>query len=386
LTIVAVHNWYRYPGGEDQVFQAECALLEQQGHAVKRFTENNVNISGIGTARLLSSTFWNRAAYREVRALVERSGARIAHFHNTFPLLSPSVLYAAREAGAAVVQTLHNFRYVCPNGLLFRNGAPCQECVGRKLAWPAVIHACYRDSRPASAAAMVVSARRLATAGRGEADTYIVLSAFARSIFIAGGMPEDKLAVKPNFVHPDPGAGNGEGGYILYLGRLAEEKGLRVLVAAWKKLKAAPPLKLIGDGPLAGWLQSETAGAGIECLGQLPRDRAMQALKRARLLVIPSLCYEGSPLAALEAFAAGVPVVVSRIGSLAELVEDGRNGFQAPPGDPDALAATLDRALSTPRLLHQMRREARREYESKYTASKNYEQLMRIYAKAAGHG
>jgi glycosyltransferase involved in cell wall biosynthesis len=386
LTIVAVHNWYRYPGGEDQVFRAECALLEDRGHAVKRFTEGNATISRIGTARLLCSTFWNQAAYRAVRELVERNRAPIAHFHNTFPLLSPSVLQAARDAGASVVQTLHNFRIVCPNGLLFRDGASCQECVGRKLAWPAVVHGCYRGSHAASAAAAMVSARRLAQAKRTEADAYIVLSNFARSIFIAGGMPENKLAVKPNFVDPDPGAGNGDGGYILYLGRLAEEKGLRILIAAWKKLKAGPPLKIIGDGPLAPWLQSETAGAGIECLGQLPHEEAIEALKRARLLVIPSLCYEGSPLAALEAFAAGVPVVVSRIGSLAELVEDGRNGLHARPGDPDALAAALDRALSTPRLLQQMRLEARREYESKYTASKNYEQLMQIYGQARDHG
>lgn len=350
-----------------------------------RFTEDNASISGMGTARLVSSTFWNRAAYRAVRGLIESNGTRIAHFHNTFPLLSPSVLEAAHDGGAAVVQTLHNFRDVCPNGLLFRNGAPCQDCVGRKVAWPAVVHACYRNSRAASAAAAVVSARRLAGAKQGLADTYIVLSHFARSVFIAGGFPEKKLEVKPNFVHPDPGVGDGDGGYILYLGRLAEEKGVRVLVAAWKSLKSKAPLKIAGSGPLAPWLQNEAGTPGIEWLGQLARDDAIKVLKGARLLVIPSTCYEGSPMAALEAFAAGVPVVVSRTGSLVELVEDGRNGLQAPPGDAEALAAVLERALSQPRLVEEMRREARREYESKYTASKNYEQLMRIYGKAMGN-
>lgn len=385
MTIVAVHNWYRHPGGEDQVFQAECALLEERGHTVKRYTDDNARISGTGAGGLAASALWNRAAYRAVRELVEESGAAVVHVHNTFPLLSLSVFQAARDSGAAAVQTLHNFRSVCPNGLLLREGAPCRKCVGRRLAWPAVVHACYRRSRAASAAAALLSARSLAAARDGGADAYIALSQFARSVFIAGGMPESKLETVPNFVHPDPGAGKGEGGHVLYLGRLSEEKGLRVLLAAWKELKAPPALKIAGSGPLAEWLRAGTP-PGVEWLGQLPHGEAMAALRTAGLLVVPSLCHENSPLAVLEAFAAGVPVVCSRTGSLAELVEDGRNGFTAPPGDPGALAAVLARALSNASLLRNMRREARLDYETRYTAAGHYERLMRVYGKAAGRG
>ena len=387
MNIVTVHNSYQVPGGEDEVFRAESGLLAERGHQVACFTADNAGIPELGRIRLLYSTFWNQAAYRSLRTLVEQRRASIVHFHNTFPLLSPAVYRAARDAGAAVVQTLHNFRMVCPNGLLLRDGRVCQDCVGKSFAWPGVAHACYRQDRLATAvAAGMVSYHRALGTWRRDVSVYIVMSRFAKSVFAAGGLPVEKLAVKPNFVHPDPGSSDGRGAYVVFSGRLSEEKGLKVLLEAWKRLKARAQLKLLGDGPLAGWIQQQVRDdPSMEWLGRLPREQALGVVRGAYLLVVPSLCYEGSPLAVLEAFAAGVPVVASRIGSLEEVIEHGRTGLHCAAGDPEDLAAALDRALAEPRLVAGMGRAARAEYEANYTASRNYERLIEIYEAARRH-
>jgi glycosyltransferase involved in cell wall biosynthesis len=250
-----------------------------------------------------------------------------------------------------------------------------------------VVHACYRDGRPATGAvAGMVSFHRLLGTWSRDVDRYVVMSEFAKSLFAAGGLPSGKLAVKPNFAHPDPGPRDGPGTYVLFSGRLSEEKGLKVLLEAWKKLKPNARLEILGDGPLAGWLAQQVNGCPkIDCRGWLPREQALEAVKGACLLVAPSVCYEGSPLVVLEAFAAGVPVVASRIGSLAEIVEHGRTGLLATAGDPEDLAAMLDRVLASPSQAAAMGREARLEFETHYTAAANYEQLMRIYEAARRH-
>lgn len=383
MTLVTVHNWYQTPGGEDQAYRAESALLEERGHRVIRFTEDSARIPAMGRLRLARTALWNRAAARALRQTVRRERACLVHFHNTFPLLSASVLRAARQAGAAVVQTLHNFRLVCPNGLLFRAGAPCQDCLGRAVPWPGVWHACYRAGRAATAlAAGALLARRFTGTWHDGVDVYIVLSEFARSVFLRAGIPGHKLRVKPNFVHPDPGPGEGRGAYVLVLGRLSEEKGIRVLVEAWKMLKTGTPLRIVGQGPLAGWLRRQLPAANIEWSGALPHREALETLRQAALLAVPSLCYEGSPLAVLEAFAAGTPVAASALGSLAEIVHAGRTGWLVPPGDAQAWAAVLDEALRHPRRLAELRREARREYETRYTAEINYRALAEVYREA----
>lgn len=383
MTILTVHNFYQIPGGEDQVFRAESALLEERGHRVIRFTEDNARIPSLGRVRAALVSLWNPGAARAVRRIIERERVEVAHFHNTFPLLSASVLRAARRSGAAVVQTLHNFRLVCPNGLLFRKGEPCRQCVGRSFPWPGLRHGCYRSSRAATAlAAASVLTRRVTGTWHDGVDAYIVLSEFARSVLLGSGAPADKVIVMPNFVHPDPGAGDGAGGYVLFLGRLSEEKGIRVLVEAWKRLRPAAKLRIAGDGPLAGWLARQADGRSIEWRGPLPRHQALAELGGASLLAVPSLCYEGSPLAVLEAFATGTPVAASAIGSLSELIQPGITGWLVPPGSIAAWAAALDEALSQPVLLHKMRRHARQGYEARYSAEAHYKRLLTVYRRA----
>ena len=383
MTVLTVHNCYQTPGGEDWVYRSESALLEERGHRVIRFTDDNARIASLGRVRAAVMSLWNPGAARAVRRIILQERVQVAHFHNTFPLLSASVIRAARQCGAAVVQTLHNFRSVCPNGLLFRAGAPCRRCLGRRFPWPGLLYACYRSSRAATAlAAASVLTRRLTGTWHDGVDAYIVLSEFARSLLLAAGAPERKLNVKPNFVHPDPGPGDGAGGYVLFLGRLSEEKGIRILVEAWKMLKPAARLMIVGDGPLAGWVERQADGAGIHWCGPLSHDAALAALRGAALLAAPSLCYEGSPLAVLESFATGTPVAASAIGSLAELVRPGLTGWLAPPGNAEAWAVLLDQALSQTKLLRGMREHARQQYLERYSAGVNYQMLLGIYRRA----
>lgn len=385
MTILLVHNRYRLRGGEDRVFDAECALLEARGHRVIRYVEDNARIAAMSRLRLAAAALWNHRAYRELRALMARERPSLVHFHNTFPLLSAAALRAARDAGVPAVETLHNYRLACPNGLLWRSGRPCRDCVGRAFPWPGVRHACYRRSRAATlAAALAIAARKVSGAWHDGVEAYIVLSSMARSVLLAAGVPERKIVVKPNFVDPDPGPGNGSGGYAVYLGRLSEEKGVRVLLEAWSRLSGAPRLIVAGDGPLAGEVRRHAGRGGVEVRGAVGQDEAYALLREAILLVVPSLCYEGCPMVVLEAFAAGTPVVASDLGGLAELVTPGSTGWLVPAGDSAALARLLEAALAHPDALASMRRQARRAYEERYTGEAGYRQLMGIYRRAVG--
>jgi glycosyltransferase involved in cell wall biosynthesis len=208
-------------------------------------------------------------------------------------------------------------------------------------------------------------------------DAYIALSEFARAKFIEGGLPAERVFVKPNFVAPDPGAGAGKGGFALFAGRLSPEKGVETLLRAWDRLGDIP-LRILGSGPLA----PKVARRGVTPMGQVPREAVLDTLRRAAVLILPSEWYEGSPLILLEAFACGTPVIASRLGALAECIRDGETGLLFRPGDADELAAKVRYAFSQPEHLARMRLNARREYEALYTAERNYQMLMSIYEHA----
>jgi glycosyltransferase involved in cell wall biosynthesis len=213
MRVLLLHNHYQQPGGEDQVFAAERDLLEAHGHRVLQYTTHNDQLADMGRAGLVKAAVWNGAVYRELRALIRKEKLQVAHFHNTFVLISPAAYYAAQAEGVPVIQTLHNYRLLCPNALFFREGRVCEDCLGKTFPWPGIAHACYRESRPASGtvAAMLTTHRALGTWKRA-VDLYIALTGFAREKFIEGGLPSEKIVVKPNFVHPDPGAGEGRDG------------------------------------------------------------------------------------------------------------------------------------------------------------------------------
>lgn len=387
MRILAVHNRYQQRGGEDLVYEEECALLEQHGHQVIRceFSNDEIkNYSAFQRFLLSGRTTWSTKSYHNLERLARQENPDVAHFHNTLPLISPAGYYAVRRRGCAVVQTLHNYRLTCLNGLLLREGRPCEACVGKAVPWPGVVHACYRDSRAASVAvATMLTAHRALGTWSKQVDAYIALTALARQKFIEGGLPPEKLVVKPNFVYPDPGPTEQKEDYALFVGRLSAEKGLDVLLEAWPKLGSRLRLKVVGDGPLAGPVQEAArASEHIEWLGRLPYDAVLDRVGRAALLVIPSVWHEPFGRVAIEAYAKATPVVASNRGALAEIVEHERTGLLFHPGDADDLAAQVAWLLDHPTRSRQMGKAARQAFETTYSAERNYEMLMAIYEAA----
>jgi glycosyltransferase involved in cell wall biosynthesis len=384
MRILTVHNNYQQPGGEEQIFATETALLESYGHEVFRYTLDNDQIPSVNPLLLAKNTLWNSTVYRDLRSLIRQKKPQVAHFHNTFPLISPSAYYAAKDEGVAVVQTLHNYRLLCPNALFFRSGRVCEDCLGKAFPLPGVIHGCYRGSRSASAmVAATVSFHSLLGTWSKAVDLFIVYSQFAMEKFIQGGIPAEKLAFKTNFLHPVPAPGEGKGGYAVFVGRLSIEKGLGVMLEAWRQLDSKIPLKILGDGPMAGLVtEAVKEMPEIEWLGRRPLEEVYEIVGNAAFMVFPSEWYETFGRVAIEAFAKGTPIVASNIGAIAELVDRERNGLLFQPSDPSDLAAKINWLLAHPQELAQMRLTARAEFDAKYTAGDNCTRLIEIYQTA----
>lgn len=386
MRVLLVHNHYQQPGGEDRVFAAEAALLTAHGHDVRQLAFDNDAIparrAALQSARLAGETIWSPDGFARVRAAARAFRPDVAHFHNTFPLISPAGYYAARAEGVPIVQTLHNYRLFCVDGVFYRDGHVCEDCLHKPIPLPGVIHKCYRDSRAASGvtAAMLATHRALRTWTRA-IDRYIVLTEFSRAKFVQGGLPPDKLMVKPNFVSPDPGIGAGRGGYALFVGRLSPEKGIEILLRAWRQLGGRIPLKIIGDGPLASIVADAAREIpGVEWLAQLPPPAVADAMHAATALIFPSDWFETFGLVIVEAFACGTPVIAPNFGTMGEIIRDGETGLHYRPGDADHLATTVKNAFARLPILQAMRATARTEYEARYTAEKNYHRLLEIYA------
>lgn len=363
------------------MFASEHRLLEQRGHEVRAFKLHNDQVDAMGKLQLARATIWNRDAYAQLRDICRGFKPDIAHFHNTFPLISPAGYQAARDAGAAVVQTLHNYRLLCAGATFYRNDRVCEDCLAKRIKWPAAMHKCYRGNRGASAvtAAMLTWHHVRGTYRKG-VDRYIALSDFARAKFIEGGLPADKIVVKPNFVDPDPGAGDGSGGYALFVGRLTVEKGIQTLLDAWAMARNPIPLKIVGDGPLRGHVEAEANRIpGVEYLGRKAQAEVAELMGGARALIFPSVWYEGMPRTIIESFAKGTPVVASDLGTMSSMIVDGINGVVFTPGDAQALALI---AGDAPRIDGIPRERVRQSYLELYSGESNGRQLEAIYESA----
>ncbi len=387
MKILLAHNEYQQPGGEDQVFQAEKALLTRHHHQVLEYVRDNSEIGDRIVPRVRTGfrAIWASDSYADLLELISKEKPDIAHFHNTFPLISPAAYYACRQTGVPVVQSLHNARMLCPAATFFRKGRICQDCVGRVFAWPGILHACYRGSRVETAAvAAMLTLHRFRRTWENLVDLYIVFSDFYRRKFIETGLSPNKVVVKPHFVDLDPGPRSDYGSYAVFVGRLAPEKGVPLLLEAWRQLGAIP-LKLRGEGPLEPIVREFVARDGrVQLLPRLSREDLLRTIQAARMLVIPSQgFYETFGLVVAEAFACSVPVLASRAGVLEEIVTDGRTGLHFTAGDPNDLAAKVEWAWAHPSEMEVMGRAARAEYEAKYTGERNYEILMDIYRQAA---
>lgn len=381
MIVLQVHNQYLTRGGEDESREAEVRLLREHGHRVIEYVESNERVSELGGVRTAFRTIWSRESYRKIGALIRREKPDVTLVHNFFPLVSPSVYYASRRQGVPVVQYIRNYRLFCPAATFFRDGRVCELCLGRALALPGIQHRCYHDRRSASAVVALMDAvHRVTGTWRTQVDRYVALSDFAKGRCVAGGLPADKLTVQPNFVHPDPGAGDGCGGFILFVGRVAPEKGLATLIEAWRLLKNPVSLKIIGDGPEAPRLHALTRGwVGVEWLGRKTMAETLEVMGQAAVLVLPSEWYETFGRVAIEAYAKGTPVIASRLGAVEELVEEGRTGFLFEPGDAGALADRLREFLAMGEAERAvMRRAARQTFERRYTSERHYSLLMEL--------
>lgn len=392
MKILLVHNFYQHSGGEDRIVHAEKELLRSANHEVLTFYRQNSEILGYGslqTATLPARTVWAWDSYADLRALLRRERPAVAHFHNLLPLISPSAYYACKSEGVPVVQTLHNFRMICPSATLFRDGRPCEECANNSSFAPAIAYGCYRGSRPATIAVVsMLKVHRALGTWSTQVSCYITLTEFARNKLIKFGLPPDNVVVKPNFLQTDPGAGVERREYALFTGRLVPEKGVHNLLSAWTKLSHPIPLLLAGDGPLRGEVQraADRPNSKIRWLGQVSNEQILNLMKRARFLMFPSEWYEGFPVTLVESFACGTPVIAARVGSAAEIIVDGSTGIHFRSGDASDLATKVEWACSHPDRLVEMGAAVRREFLVKYTAEQNYRALMNIYERVRGHG
>jgi glycosyltransferase involved in cell wall biosynthesis len=388
--ILVLHNRYKQPGGEDGVVAAEARLLRSAGHEVELLEADNTEIRGLRTLAAAGSAIYSLSSRARVAAAIARFQPDVMHCHNLFPLLSTSVYDAARKAGVPIVQTLHNFRMQCVNGLLLESGQVCERCVGKSFPYPAVRLGCYQGSVAASAAAATAIASN--TARRtylDKVDIFIALSEFCRNKFLEFGLPASRVVIKPNFLDVDPSEGDPcdvDSGrrHILFAGRIAPEKGLSTLLQAWPLVRASGvTLRIVGDGPDAAGLRSFSAGdPTVEWLGRLPQQEVRKQMRSAVALAVPSLWYEGFPLVVIEAFAAGTPVVASEIGSLPGIVGAGRAGLLVPPGSASDLARALNQLVAHPDEARAMGERARSVYEQQYTAATNLAMLEAVYDRA----
>ena len=383
MKILICHNFYQQPGGEDVGFRTDIELLENYGHDVYTYTDHNERIEQMNPIKVAADTFWSTTTSSKLEKRIAKINPDVVHFHNTFPLISPSAYYVCQQKKVPVIQSLHNSRVLC-QGSFFRDGSICQDCLNKKIQWDGILHGCYRKSRlQTSVVALMIGFHHLLKTWQQQVDTYIVFTEFYKKIFIKGGLPADKIRVMEQCIYSDPKIRkqyNGE--YALYIGRLDTEKGAEVLISAWKQLPGIP-LKIRGSGQLLNKTKEIIAScnlSNIQIVDRLPEDAIIRLIKNARFLIWPSLgFYETFGRVAVEAFACGVPVIASKTGVNEHIVKNNFTGLHFKSNDPQDLAAKVTWAWEHPEEMVEMGKNARKEFEAKYTAEKNYEMLMDIY-------
>ena len=384
MKVLMVHNYYRSsaPSGEDRVFENEVALLRSKGIDVVTYERHNDEAYRITKAKLAHDVVWNKRTFADMDHLIRREKPDIAHFHNTWYMISPSAYYACRTRNVPIVQTLHNFRMFCANGLLLRKDRICEECLDTH-GMRSAIYGCYGGSRLWTLP--VYTAQRYHR-NRGTwydtVDAYITLNNFAKDKFLSYGIDPVKLFVKPNFAEDCGVERRNIDRTAIYVGRLTTEKGVGVLVKAYEHLikdGVRLGLNIIGDGILKDKIDV-FPDARMQITGKKHHSEVIQAIKQADYAILPSICYEMLPLVLVESFACGRPVVASRIGALPELVEDGKTGLLFEPGNSRDLASKIKWMLENKDTCIEMGKNARKVYEEKYTAEKNFKMLMDIYS------
>ena len=395
MKVLLAHNFYgsTAPSGENSVYLAEKELLKSHEHSVIEFTRYSDEIRNRGFVGKLQgglATPWNPFTAKKIRQLLKTEKPDILHVHNTFPLLSPSIFHAVKELPTATVFTLHNYRIFCAAAIPMRNNLSCTECLERQSILPALKYGCYRGSRFATPplAIMVWLHRGLETWSR-LIDAFIVLTEFQKEKMVEAGLPAEVVHVKPHFYPgpPLPLPWREREEKIVFVGRMGKEKGIHGLIEAWRLWgELAPKLEMIGEGPEWRRIRELVRGKKLEdkitFLGQLPFSKGQELLAKAKLLVLPSLCFEGFPMVIREAFALGVPVAASRIGAIPFIINDETNGVLFKPGNTTDLLNVIRSLWGNAEKMTSMAEAARKEFETKYTSDKNYDMLMEIYRAA----
>jgi len=383
MKILTVHNKYLNRGGEDESRESEDRLLEANGYQVRQVLFENTTIQSRSLFQVGLECSWSQPAYDRVHQAIEEWRPDILDVHNFFPLASPSIWYAGRNLRVPVVQTLHNYRLLCPAATFLRDGRVCEDCTHHALPLPGIVHRCYHGSMLQTAAlALMIGMHRAMKSVDRAVSLFIVVSEFEKAKFVENGFAESRLFVKPNFVLD--GGRPGQGGEdFLFVGRLSEEKGIGVLFRAMESAGEGPNLNIIGDGPLRREVEEAARrNPRIRYLGMRSQREVLEFMANARCVIVPSIWYETFGRVVAESFSRGTPVIVSKIGALAELVDDQRTGLLFTPGDSQDLASAIRYATANPARMCEMRKNARRDYEEKFTAARNLELLLAAYEMA----
>ena len=387
MRVLLAHCYYRSsaPSGEDSVYKSERRLLESHNIDVIPLEKYNddVNVSGFtNSVKTAINTTWSKSSYNEVTLLIKKFKPDIAHFHNTFPQLSPSVYKACHDNGVPVVQTLHNYRIVCPGAMLLRDGKSCELCLnGSTVPFYSLKYRCYRNSFTAtSSLALMIARNRLTGTYKNFVTRYIALTHFAKERFIRGGLPVELIAIKPNYLSNEVKVSFESEDYAVFVGRLSEEKGIKTLLDAWSGVNNLK-LKVLGDGHLRKELEdlSNKSNIDIEFLGFRTQEEVLDIVKNAMIQIIPSECYEGFPMSVLEAFACGTPIIASRLGSLQEIISDGQTGVLFEAMNSSDLLVKVRELMNDHDKRMRLALNARKVFDKEYSQEVNFETLMDIY-------
>jgi glycosyltransferase involved in cell wall biosynthesis len=387
MKVLIVHNRYRsdQPSGENIAVERQINLLTAAGHEVTTFGRSSDDIGAytpLQKVRVPLRVVWSAEARGDIKRTLSEQRPDVVHVHNTFPLISPSVLAPCRQA-AAVVASFHNYRLICPQGQLLRHGESCELCVGR-VPWPGVVHSCYRDSRVATVPIAVANqTHRTLNVWNRNVNAFIVLSRFSLGKLVAGGLDRSRMYDLPNFAPRPQALRCGPGEHFLFLGRLSAEKAPEMLADVWSETLG--PLLIVGDGPERHSVElNASRKSTVKLLGAVAHDKSMSLLARARALILNSRAYEAGPLVVAEALARGIPVIAPGHGAFRELIDDRQTGRLFPPGDRAALVGCV-RELLDDRTSVRMGEAARASYERLFTPEAHLEKLLQVYEDARAH-
>jgi glycosyltransferase involved in cell wall biosynthesis len=376
--ILIAHNRYQQLGGEDTVVDAEETLLKENGHDVLLYLKDNTKMDAISKMDLLTMTLWSRQTVKEINNIINSFKPDIIHVHNTFPLLSPSLYWAAAKHQVPVVQTIHNFRLSCLQASFMRDEKICLDCLGH-VPWKGVVHKCYKKSYQYSIVlALMLQIHELLGTYKNKIPIYIALNRFCKAKLIEMGLPEEKIHIKPNFVDMNNQGLDEKTGNPLFVGRISIEKGIQTLAESVKRLPSIV-FDIVGDGPEKHLLERLP---NVRLLGLLDQNSVYSLMRKAPFLILPSICYENMPRTLVESFGSGTPIIASNSGALSELVEHKKSGLLFDVGSVDDLKDNILWAFNNPGEMQEMGSNAKNIYMQKYTSQSNYRQLMNIYNKA----